>query len=396
MKNIFKIFFRDLKKIAKNPIAIITMIGVCFIPALYAWFNIVANWDPYGSTNGINVAVSNIDLGYQNGEINVNIGDKIIDNLKGNNQIGWQFVNKDEVINGVKSGKYYAGIIIPENFSADLASILDGDIKSPKFYYYINEKKNAIAPKITDKGVGVIQQELNQTFVKTISEVADNFFKIVYEKLNNEEKDIFNKIRVALTNTDNSLEQYKATINSFINSLDAVKSMIDTTKLVLPIATGTTEKGANIADDVNALLHSTNSISDGLNTLLSNYITNTDIAISDIALGFENIKAISGNMKDFTLDELDIINREIEIINNKLTEFYNTNEKIAETLRKINSVLPIKISALENMASKLSNSNKIYIEAKDVGQNVKQILNTGEELSEQLKKDFDNIITNIN
>lgn len=396
MKNIFKIFFRDLKRIAKNPIAIITMIGVCFIPALYAWFNIVANWDPYGNTNGIKVAVANVDLGYQSSTFNINVGDEIINNLKSNNQIGWQFVDKDQVINGVKSGEYYAGVIVPENFSQDLTSILNGDIKTPKFNYYINQKKNAIAPKITDKGVGVIQQELNKTFVKTISEVVDKFLKITYERLNNKERDIFNEIKSALTDTNKSLDQYKITVDSFTNSLDAVKSMIDTTKLVLPIATGATENGANIANDVNALLHSTNSVFEGLDTLLSNTMRNTDSTLQDILVGWENIKDITTNIKNFTFDELDLINREIDLINKRLTEFYNTNEKIADTLRRINNALPIKLSGLETMASKLANLNRNYIEAKNVGQNIKQLLNTGGQLSDQLKSDFDTQIKNIN
>ncbi|MDE6182520.1 MAG: YhgE/Pip domain-containing protein, partial [Eubacteriales bacterium] len=202
-------------------------------------------------------------------------------------------------------------------------------------------------------------------------------------------------IRNVLTNTDKSLEQYEATINSFINSLDAIKSMIDTTKLVLPIATGTTENGANISNNINALLHSTGSVSDGLNVLLSNYVSKTDSSIQDILMSWQNIQDISGNIKDATFDELDIINREIQIINNRLNEFYNTNEKIADTLRRINSALPIKLSGLENMANKLSSINKVYIEAKDVGKNIEQILNTGEELSEELRNNFSNKIGSI-
>ena len=46
MKKIFKIYVRDLSRLSKNVMAMIVVIGVSIIPALYAWFNIAANWDP--------------------------------------------------------------------------------------------------------------------------------------------------------------------------------------------------------------------------------------------------------------------------------------------------------------------------------------------------------------
>lgn len=396
MKNIFKIFFRDLRRIFKNPIAIITMIGVCFIPALYAWFNIAANWDPYGSTSGIKVAVANTDLGYKSDSLNINVGEEIIENLKANNQIGWEFVDKDTVINGVKSGQYYAGVVIPEQFSKLLTSILDGEIKNPKFEYYINEKKNAIASKITDKGVGVIQQELNTTFIKTISEMADKFLKTTYDKINNKEKDIFNNITKTLDNTDKTLEQYKTTILAFSNSLDAIKSMIDTTKLVLPIAVGATENAKNISNDVNALLHSTSSVSDGLKELIGLSLRNVDSGLRDVLISWKDIREITKDIKKFTFDELDLINKEIDTINRRLTDFYNTGEKLADSLRRINKALPIKIPALEDFANNLDSINRNYIEAKNVGQNIKKLINTTGEVSDKLKNDFENQINIAN
>ena len=116
MKTILKIYKRDLKNIFKNSMAIILVIGVALLPSLYAWFNIYANWDPYGSTGNMQVAVINSDTGTVIKDIDVCIGEQIVSNLKSNNSIDWQFVSKEEAIDGVKSGKYYAAVEIPENF----------------------------------------------------------------------------------------------------------------------------------------------------------------------------------------------------------------------------------------------------------------------------------------
>ena len=126
MRTAFRIFRRDIRRVAFNRAAAIVMIGVCLLPSLYAWFNIAANMDPYGNTKGIKVAVVNNDTGSAKGSIDINAGDTIIENLKKNDQLGWTFTDEDEAIEGVKAGDYYAAIVIPENFSKSLLSILSG------------------------------------------------------------------------------------------------------------------------------------------------------------------------------------------------------------------------------------------------------------------------------
>ena len=153
MKNIWKIFQRDLQQIQKNVIAMIVIIGITVVPCLYAWFNIAASWDPYENTGNLKVAVASVDEGYEGGIIPVQLtlGDQVLSALRENTQLEWVFTTKSKAMKGVKSGKYYAAIVIPDDFSNSLLSVLSGEIKDPKLDYYINEKKNAIAPKITDK-----------------------------------------------------------------------------------------------------------------------------------------------------------------------------------------------------------------------------------------------------
>jgi putative membrane protein len=154
MKNILNIIRHDSGKLTSSVVAIITIMGLCIIPCLYAWFNIFSNWAPYDAdaTGRILVAVANEDRGSEMMGLKVNVGDKIADSLKANDAIGWRFVdNSEDAVEGVRAGDYYAALIIPEDFSIDVMSFVSGSFKNPQLIYYENEKKNAIAPKITGK-----------------------------------------------------------------------------------------------------------------------------------------------------------------------------------------------------------------------------------------------------
>ena len=172
MKNILNIIRHDLKKITGSVVAIITIMGLCLVPCCYAWFNILSNWAPYDSdaTGRISVAVANMDEGKSASGLYINVGDKIVEALEANDAIGWVFVeNEDKAIEGVYAGDYYAALVLPEDFSADVLSFINGDLTNPVLKYYENEKKNAIAPKITGKAQTAVQEEVNAAFVETLA-----------------------------------------------------------------------------------------------------------------------------------------------------------------------------------------------------------------------------------
>ena len=127
MKKSFQIFKRDLGRLFRNRAAVLILIGISILPSLDAWFNIAANMDPYGNTKGIQVAIANDDKGADSEQMSLDAGKSIVDNLKKNDQLGWKFVDAKTAKQGVKAGKYYAAIIIPENFSESLLSILSGE-----------------------------------------------------------------------------------------------------------------------------------------------------------------------------------------------------------------------------------------------------------------------------
>ncbi|MGX7143140.1 YhgE/Pip domain-containing protein [Enterococcus saccharolyticus] len=171
LKNTWALYKLDWKRLASNPITIFLVIALMALPSLYAWFNIKALWDPYGNTNEIPIAVYSDDEGSKLQDKDIEIGDQVIETLHDNDQLGWRFVNsKEELTEGVKSGKYFAGIYIPKNFSKDLLSFTSGEIKKPEINYYFNEKINAIAPKITAKGASSLQEQITENFIRTASE----------------------------------------------------------------------------------------------------------------------------------------------------------------------------------------------------------------------------------
>lgn len=169
MRNIQEIFIDDLKSIYKNFLVCIVVVFLMFIPSIYAWFNIVASWDPYANTEGILVGVANNDKGAELNGKAVNIGKEVMEGLKENKDLGWRFTSEKEAIEKVEKGDYYASIIIPENFSEHIATIMTDDPKKAEIDYYVNEKINSIAPKITAAGANSIVDNVSKTFIKSAS-----------------------------------------------------------------------------------------------------------------------------------------------------------------------------------------------------------------------------------
>ena len=174
MKNVWKIFQRDMMRVRNNVIALVVIIGISVVPCLYAWFNIAASWDPYSNTGNLKVAVASVDEGYEGSliPIEINIGDKVLSALRENTQMEWVFTTEERATSGVKSGKYYAAIVIPKDFSNKMMSVFSEKVEKPEITYYSNAKENAIAPKVTDKGAGAVQRQVNEVFIETVSDTT--------------------------------------------------------------------------------------------------------------------------------------------------------------------------------------------------------------------------------
>ncbi|GCF93887.1 phage infection protein [Enterococcus florum] len=230
IKQTFELYRLDWRRIFKNPIAVLLMIALMIIPSLYAWFNIKALWDPYSNTGELPIAVYSADAGASFQDKDVEIGDQVIDNLHENKQLGWQFVDsKDQLVEGVKSGKYYAGIYLPKEFSEDLLSFTSGNIKRPKIEYYLNQKINAIAPKITDKGASSLQQEISQEFIQTASSTLLKVFNEIGYDIDENLVSI-NKVKDLILKTNDNLDeidQYTQEVVEVHGKLPELKQKLD-------------------------------------------------------------------------------------------------------------------------------------------------------------------------
>ena len=111
------LFLAQMRPLRGNVAAALVCLGLLLLPPLYAWFNIGANWSPYGLTSNLKVAVTSLDQGAEVEGVKINVGDEIVKALKANDAIGWQFVSYDEGQEGVNSGDYYAALVIPKDFT---------------------------------------------------------------------------------------------------------------------------------------------------------------------------------------------------------------------------------------------------------------------------------------
>ncbi|MCQ6357184.1 YhgE/Pip domain-containing protein [Bacillus cereus] len=212
MKQIWRIYKTDLRNVAKHWAAIVIVLGLMILPSLYAWFNIKASWDPYGNTKGIQIAVSNQDVGSNLRGKDINIGEEIVDSLKKDKNFGWKFVDEKQAIYGVERGDYSASITIPKDFSEKIATVLNENPQKPEIDYYVNEKVNAIAPKITAKGASGLTEEVSKNFVKTAN---GEIFKI------------FNDLGIDLETNLPSIEKVKDLVFKLEAQFPEMNTLVD-------------------------------------------------------------------------------------------------------------------------------------------------------------------------
>ncbi|MCE7794444.1 YhgE/Pip domain-containing protein [Salipaludibacillus sp. CUR1] len=216
MTHVWKIFKQDLLNIKRVPLVGILLIGLAILPSLYAWFNLSASWDPYANTEGVQVAVVNEDKGaYVDGEF-INVGEELTENLQNNDNFGWSFVEREEAEKGVEYGDYYASIYISSSFSEDLSSVVKGEPDSAQVHYQVNEKVNAIAPKMTSAGASAIVKEINEQFIEETSKSLFQEFDRLGLKLE-EELPTFRRIK----QTVYDLESHFPAVNEFADQVVA-------------------------------------------------------------------------------------------------------------------------------------------------------------------------------
>ena len=169
MRNIWTVFKTDLRTLSKCFFACVVVVAIALLPSLYAWLNIYSNWDPYGNTGGISIAVASLDRGYtDNGEY-VNKGRDVLEDLKTATSINWVIVDTEqEATDGVYAGDYYAAVVIDEDFSRKMYRMFTDWTGQPAITYYENAKKNAVATKITDTAVETLKRSISENYLEVV------------------------------------------------------------------------------------------------------------------------------------------------------------------------------------------------------------------------------------
>lgn len=170
MRNIWTVFKTDIRTLSKCFFACVVVVAIALLPSLYAWLNIYSNWDPYGNTGGISIAVASLDEGYTDADGTYeNKGDDVVADLREATSINWVIVDTEEAAKGgVESGDYYAAVVIDKQFSRNMYRMLTDWTGKPAITYYENAKKNAVATKITDTAVETLKRSISENYLEVV------------------------------------------------------------------------------------------------------------------------------------------------------------------------------------------------------------------------------------
>ncbi|ANZ34425.1 YhgE/Pip domain-containing protein [Staphylococcus carnosus] len=385
MKNAIKLFLMDLKKIIKAPAVLVILGGVMILPSFYAWFNLDATWDPYGNTKNIKIAVVNEDKGDKVRGKRINVGDEVSKQLKKDNHFDWEFVSRKKADHDLKMGKYYAAMYIPEKFTHQITGTLRKDPQRADIEYKVNQKLNAIAPKMTDAGTSAIVQKANDKFNETVTKALLKEANRLGVKLENEIPTI-NKIQKAVSTANNSVPE----INKFAKKilyLDENQDQIDNYAdefRSLNNYKGDVLNGVDKLNQVNSAIPALNEKAKlilALNEYMPNIRNALNVASNDVPQAFPRINRgveIASNGVDRGLQGmndargyLSAINQRVDTYQGIVNEAQNRNQEVNNRLQDNLQTSPQSTSKTSENNIKFSpmstdgNSNKTSFDSKD-------------------------------
>lgn len=391
MKIIFKILKRDLLNIIKNPSVFIVILGFCILPSLYAWINIKASWNPYDemNTRRLPIAVVNNDSGGTFNNKNINIGKEVVKELKKNTTLNWVFIDEWQGNYGLNTGKYYALIEIPADFSSKMITITTQSPEKPSIIYRSNEKLNAVATKITDSAKTNLINKIKSNFIKTASQE-------VFKELNSLGKDLetdkpqiiqlkdtipetvssINDIKKYISEINTNSEELQKYLNTqksdfpkLLQKINSVQNILAQSKLLV-LSTKQTLNSAenNLNNDMNEI----QSLNDQIQSLLINLnnINRTDIG-SDL-----NITVINQliNLDDSLIKKINDTLKILDFINDFLP-----NKGASELIASLNT-LKDSVQTEKNYLNKL----KSLINSNAPKDNITSVINELSNLSNQI------------
>lgn len=395
MENIIQIFKDDVRGLGKNILALVIALGLCVIPSLYAWFNIYSNWDPYANTGNVSIAVASSDAGYTKDDgTYVNMGDAVIEQLEENDKLGWTFpATPQDAIDGVYSGEYYAALIMEEDFSQSMYDCLANGMEHPKILYYENEKKNAIAVKITDSGTSSLQQSINQEFTEVVvTTLAENLDTIAGD----DDGSLYNQLLTQLNSVNDNLLSYNALLSSFIECNTSLSDTVLDMKTVVSKLTSTMNSINSTANTAKSeakaaadkLQSDVNTASNAANTAIGVKLNKMAVAVTaannavnvaqqqlakneNPTLIADSLNSTASNMSTISSTALDLAN---DLEQYKGNGVDNQIVSLQDRLKNMST----KASVAKEAASKAANtSKKVELTAGAIADANRQIISAG-------------------
>ena len=344
MRNVFRIFRNDLAAFGKHFFALLIILAICILPALYAWFNIYAFWDPYGKTGEVQIAVVSDDKDYMDAEGNVvNMGRDLVQKLQADENIGYVVLDDaDQAINDVYEGKYYAAVIVEPDFTYSMYNFLTTETDSPTITFYKNEKPNAIAIKIVEAAADSVKQNVNEQYIEAMVET-------LFGKLNNFSQDVqgdssLDMLRNTLKRISSNLNGYSNTIDSFITANGSLVNTLNDTNSTLDYSIYLIgNERVNISDQIGYVEDSQTDLSlinDEVNTML----LGIQDSIQEAIFKLDRLYEAEEDVQDAE-EQLDKLEQQYQELIDYISRSGLTGSEVEDALSALNTVKE-KISEL--------------------------------------------------
>ena len=386
MKNIIEIFRNDIKEVFRKTNTWIIIVGLIFLPSMYAWPNILSSWDPYGHTNNIKVAVTSEDEGATVDGKELNLGNSLVEGLKNNKNLDWQFVsNKQEAEDGVRIGNYYASIVVPKNFSQDMTSVSRTEPQRATIEYTVNEKINAISPKITNSGASAIANNISKNFVETAN-------GIIFEKLHEagikfeENLPSIEKAKEEIFKLNDNFSTYESTLSELIGKVEYGYNILNNVQNTLPEIDRVATNSIMIADKAGITINNIQGFNERLLPIINNHL-NVVEEVSKEA----NVIAKELQQKP---DKTEEIKARQKALDNRLqasTERLQLVKNIFEYFNKLSSE-----RLFNNQLERVTTLSNDITTIKEVNNNIYNKMDHYDEIADTVKEEFVNKSARVN
>ncbi|RLK52241.1 YhgE/Pip domain-containing protein [Microbacterium telephonicum] len=329
MKDILRLTRRDLRHATSNVMAIVVLFGLVVIPSLFTWFNVIASWDPFSNTKNLKVAVASTDAGYESDliPVRINVGEQVISALRANDDLEWVFTTEEDAIDGTRSGDYYAALVLPESFSADMLTFFADGGERTSIAYYTNQKKNALAPKVTDQGAEGVSTQINEVFTETISEVALGLVSSLSDYLTDADT------QLALTRLESNVGAVATQLRAGAQTADMFTALIQSTIPLVDSADALIDASRSSFQDVSGAVGSGSDAVDSLTSTLTSASSSLSAALAQTASGYDavatSIDALFSTGDSLTSAQVDVIDTLADRVQTQIDEFTAVRSTLA-------------------------------------------------------------------